>query len=76
MTTIPSIPNGSSARSAAISFTRARTSSTVPAVTPGTAVLAVVFTPSSAARAISSLWASSPSRAAESASVPGSASNA
>ena len=36
-----------------------------------TAVLAVVFTPSPAARAISSLCASSPSRAAVSASVPG-----
>lgn len=45
LTTIPSIPNGSEARSPAISATRARTSSTVLAVTPGTAVVAVVFTP-------------------------------
>ncbi len=43
--TIPSIPNGSWARSAAISWTRVSTCSTVSAVMPGTSVVAVVLTP-------------------------------
>lgn len=74
LTTIPSMPNGSSARSAAISWTRATTCSGVPTTTSGTAVPALVCTPSPAAVSISSLYGSSSSRPASAASVPGRAS--
>lgn len=69
LTTIPSMPNGSEARSAAISPTRARTSSTVLAVMPGTAVAAVVCTPYAPVRIMRSLCAPSSSSAVSSGSV-------
>ncbi len=65
------MPNGSSARSAAISWTLATTCSGVSTTTSGTAVPALVCTPSRAAMDIRSLWASSTSRPASAASVSG-----
>lgn len=71
LTTIPSMPNGSSARRPAMCSTRASTSSTVSTVRPETAVVAGVLTPSVAARSISSPWARERSASACSADVPG-----
>lgn len=66
LTTMPSMPNGSSARSAPISSTRTRTASASVTVLGGTVVVAVVCTPRPATSVSTSLCGSSVSEAARS----------